>query len=254
MNRRRAFGIGGALLLLSAMPAHAALEWATWTANSDTVASGAFTDGQTATFSGYVAGIDTSAENATAVPAIPGEPSGGNPPGVAAYAAIPYPTAIMSPGDFVMAFDLAGVTAPEHAVFAISDMRRGYFLELLDAGSSALPLGGVALAHYDLDTPVVGIADFNVTLNTTSGALGLTFLHDAGGTYDQSGFTAISGLDPQTRFIRVTAGTLGTQSTEGLHFYLATDVVPEPAAELATLAAIGSLGVCSRRSRERTSP
>lgn len=252
MNRHRAFGIGGALLLLSAAPAHAALEWATWTANSAVLATGEFTDGQSATFSGNVDGIDTPAENGTASPAIPGEPSGGNPPGVAALTAIPYPTAIMNPGDFVMAMDLEGVTAIDQAVFALSDMARVYRLELLDAASSALPLGGVTLTNYDLTFPGPTIADFDVALNPTSGWLTKSLVHDGGGAYEQSGLVTFSNLHPQTRFIRITAASLGVQSTEGVHFYLATDVVPEPAADAAALTAFVSLARVRRRRSGRS--
>lgn len=247
MNRwRRAFGVGGALLLVAVTPAHAALEWATWTANSAVLATGAFADGQSATFSGNVDGIDTPAENGTASPPIPGEPSGGNPPGVAALAAIPYPTAIMNPGDFVMAMDLGGITAVDQAVFAMSDKARVYELELLDDSSSPLPLGGVTLANYNLTYPGPIIADFDVALNPTTGWLTMNFLHDGGGSYDHSGLVTFSNLHPQTRFIRITSASLGTQSTEGLHFYLAADV-PEPGAEPLGLAAFFALWLYARR-------
>lgn len=70
-------------LAVAASPAAAALQGATWVADSSTVATGSFNDGQTVTFLGYLNGIDEPAENGTSSPAIPGEASGGNPPGVA---------------------------------------------------------------------------------------------------------------------------------------------------------------------------
>jgi hypothetical protein len=178
---------------------------------------------------------------------IPGEASGGNPPGVAAVTALPYPTGILDPGAFIMGMNLLDVTATGQVVFAMSDMMccRSYRLELLDGASSALPLAGVVVANYNFTLPGPLIADFDVTLNPATGALRVYNVHDGGGDYDHSGFTMFSNLPPETRAIRVTSDSLGTQSTEGVHFYLATEA-PEPSALLLTLAAVAALGVRMR--------
>jgi hypothetical protein len=238
------------LFVFAVSPAQAELQWATWVANGSSLANGSFTDGQTVGFSGYVAGIDEPAENGTATPAIPGEASGGNPPGVAAYTALPYPTAIMSPGDFVMAMDLGGIDAVDQVVFALSDLARVYEIELLDAASSPLSLSSVTLTNYNLTLVTQEIADFDTALNKTNGWLTLVFAHDGGGMYDHTGLATIANLHPLTRFIRITAASLGTQSTEGVHFYLATEV-PEPTADTLGLAAFTALGIGATRARAR---
>ena len=245
MRRWRVWvGVGAFGATLAGAPAQAALEWATWVANGASLADGSFRDGQTVTFSGYVAGIDEPAENAMADPAIPGEPSGGNPPGVAAYAAIPYPTAVMSPGDFVMAMDLGGIQAVDQTVFGFSDLARVYKIELLDASSSPLPLSGVTLTNYNLILGGGAIADFDTALDKNTGWLTLVFAHDGGGDHTHTGFATIADLHPLTRFIRITAASLGTQSTEGVHVYLATEVAPEPEVEALGLASIAALMGC----------
>ncbi len=239
------------VLTLTAPPAHAALEWATWVADSPTQATGTFSDDTTVTFTGNVAGIDTPAENAIATPAIPGEPSGGNPPGVAAYAALPYPQAVMNPGDFVMAMDLGAIQAVDQAVFALSDLARVYEIELLDAASSPLPLDGVTLTNYNLTLVSQEIADYDSALNKATGWLTLVFAHDGGGVYDHTGLATIGNLHPLTRLIRITSASLGSQSTEGVHFYLAAEV-PEPAAGTLGLAALATLGLRAHARRART--
>lgn len=237
---------------LAAPPADAALEWATWVANGASLADGSFSDGQTAIFSGNVVGIATSASNGTASPAIPGEASGGNPPGVAAVTALPYPTGILDPGAFIMGMNLLDLAATDQAVFALSDMMccRSYRLELLDGASSGLPLGGVVVTNYNLTFAGPIVADFDVTLNATTGALRVYNVHDAGGSYNHTGFTTFSNLPPETRAIRVTSDSLGTQSTEGVHFYLATEV-PEPGESLSALAAAATFGLQLRAWRRR---
>lgn len=241
-----ALGVLG--LALAAPPAQAALEWATWVANGASLADGSFSDGQTAIFSGNVVGIRVSGESGTSDPAIPGEASGGNPPGVATVTALPYPTGILDPGAFIMGMNLLDLAATEQAVFAMSDMMccRSYRLELLDGASSALPLDGVVVTNYNLSLVGGFLADFDVTLNAATGALRVFNLHDAGGSYNHTGFTTFSNLPPETRAIRVTSDSLGTQSTEGVQFYLATEV-PEPGASLLQFAAVVALAARSRR-------
>lgn len=236
---------------LAASPAHATLEWATWVANGASLADGYFSGGRTAVFAGNVAGIDESAENAIASPAIAGEPSGGNPPGVAALTAVPYPTGILDPGAFIMAMTLFDLAPTDQVVFAMSDMMccRSYRLELLDGTSNALSLAGVLVTNYNFSLPGALLADFDVTLNRTTGALRVYNLHDAGGNYSHTGFTRFTNLPPETRGVRITSDSLGTQSTEGVHFYLA---VPEPGAPLLEFAAVVALGVQmhARRNQE----
>lgn len=233
-------------------PAGATLEWATWVVDDATTATGSFSDGRTIAFSGNPVGAASAGDGITASPAIPGYPAGERPPGVAALTAVPHP-GTLAPGAFIMAFDLTDLPEDTAKVFALSDMMccRSYRLELLDATAAPLPLSGVTLANYNLSIPgsFVFIADFNVTLDTVTGALRVFNVHDdPGGNYDHTGFASFADLPAATRFVRVSSDSLGTQPTEGVHFFFATDV-PEPPADAAGLAAVAVVGLCARRRR-----
>jgi hypothetical protein len=255
----RTLGIGGTALFFVGSPAQAALEWATWVANDAATATGTFSDDLTVTFSGYIIGIDTSASNGTASPPIPGEASGGNPPGVTGLTGPGFVDPIETQsGDFVMAIDLGSITVDDQTIFAFSDQLGlwRYKLELLDGAQSPLPLGGVALTNYNMTYAGPVVADLNVTLSNPATGILLVdqFDHDAvpPGTYFQSGLVTLDHLPAGTRFIRLTNGSISTQISEGMHFYLAKDVVPEPASDAVALAALAALGlVGSGRGRRR---
>jgi hypothetical protein len=257
----RVLGVAGTALLFASAPAHAALEWATWVANDTATATGTFRDDVTVTFSGYIIGIATSASNGAADPPIPGEASGGNPPGVAGLTGPGFvdPVETQS-GDFVMAMDLGNIAVDDQTIFAFSDQFGlwRYKLELLDAAQSPLPLGGVVLTNYNMtypSSPDPTVADLNVTLSNPATGILLVdqFNHDAvpPGMYFQSGLVTIDHLPAGTHFIRLTNGSISTQVSEGIHFYLAKDVVPEPASATLELAAIVALGLLGSEGRRR---
>jgi len=245
-------------LVLVASSAHAASTWATWVSNSATSATGSFADGRSVSFSGNVVGIDESAENGTADPVIPGEPSGGNPPGVAALTGVPHPV-LIDPGAFIMAMDLTNLPIDDETTFALSDMfdDARYRLELLDASSSPLPLGAVAVTNYNLALypPSTLVADVNVTLDTTTGALRVAgFVHDADPPgipeYRHSGIVTFANLPAETRFIRLTSDAPVQQASEGVHFYIGASL-PEPGAAALELASAVTLGTLARKRRAR---
>jgi len=242
-------------LALVASSAHAASIWATWVRNSDTSATGSFVDGRSVSFSGNVDGIDESAENGTVDPVIPGETSGGNPPGVAALTGVPHPT-LIDPGAFIMAMDLTNLPIDDATTFALSDMfdYARYRLELLDSNFMALPLGAVVVTNYNLafHSPSTAVADLDVALDTTTGALRVGFVHDADplGSYRHSGIVTFTKLPAETRFIRLTSDSPNKQDSEGVHFYIGGSV-PEAGAAALELVSVVTLGTLVRKRRTR---
>lgn len=248
-----AFGIAAATA--HAGPAPTLPEWASWVATSSNLATGtfpvAFPGSVEVTLSGVVAGVDVVGDGVTSSPPIPGQPGGERPPGVIVLTGSPHPGTI-DPGAFIMAMDLSGIPPTHRPILAFEDMMccRSYRLELLDASFAALPLDGVVVDDYNLSLPGGYLADFNVTLNPTSGALRVYNYHDGFGDYDHTGFTTFANLPAGTRHVRVTSDSLGIQPTEGVHFFLAVDV-PEPGAGAAELGAITALAMRWRSRRRR---
>jgi len=188
----------------------------------------------------------------SASPSVPGIPSGVNPSFLGTVTGQPHPT-FLNPGDLVMTIDLASFGVDSETTFGIADIQDTayYRLELLDAALAPLSLSSVQVTNYNLTYANGGlIADEDITLNATSGALRLNFIHDAGGTYRHSGLALFTNLPLATRYIRLTANPPGFQlATEGIQICLGGSAVPEPAAGALLLAAALELVRRVRRTR-----
>ena len=236
-----------AVLVLAPLSAGATSVWATWTLDSATAATANTPDGRSAAYTGHPVSTNAAGGIYDASPAIPGT-TGANPAYLGTVTGQPHPT-FLNPGDLVMTIDLANFGVDAETTLGIADMQDTayYRLELLDPALTPLSLTGVQLTNYNLTyTTGALIADEDITLNATSGALRLNFIHDAGGSYRHSGLGLFTNLPLATRYIRLYANPPGFQlSTEGIQIYLGGSSVPEPA--LAALLAGAALLVLLRR-------
>ena len=157
------------------------------------------------------------------------------------------------PGDLVMPLDLANFPVDAETTWGIADYQdlNWYRLELLDCSLTALSFAAVQVTNYNLTyvNPAGLVADYNVTLNTTTGAIRDNFIHDAvpAGSYRHSGLALFTNLPLNTRYIRLLSNSAAAQVTEGIQIYLGGSAVPEPAT--AWLVGMGVLGVALARRR-----
>lgn len=203
----------------------AATEWATWSNPVNNFTTGSFTDGRNVLMGSFFDGIINSGEPAggeyTASPAIPGQSDGLNPSFIRALTGSRHPTVIHT-GDQIIAIDLTGFTGDAEPIFGLADLNGilRYRLELLDSSRIPLALAGIQTTSYNLTYPNIGsglVADYNITLNTNTGALTVNPIHDADGFYDQSGLTTFTNLPSQTRHILLRSDS--TQGSEGIQLY-----------------------------------
>jgi hypothetical protein len=229
-------------LAFAPLSAGATSIWTTWVVDSATAATASTPDGRTAAYTGHPVGTNAAGSIYNASPSVPGIPTGENPSYLGTVTGQPHPT-LINPGDLIMTIDLANFGVDAETTFGLADMQDTayYRLELLDAALAPLSLSGVQVTNYNL-TYISGglIADEDITLNTSTGALRLNFIHDAGGTYRHSGLGLFTNLPLATRYIRLYSNAPGFQlGSEGIQIYLGGSAVPEPA--LATLLAAAAL-------------
>ncbi len=238
-------------LAFAPLSAGATSVWATWTVDSTTAATASTPDGRTAAYSGHPVGVNAAASAYNASPVIPGMPSGENPSYLGAVTGQPHPT-LLDPDYLVLTIDLANFGVDAETTFGIADMQDTayYRLVLLDAALTPLSQSGVQLTNYNLTYLAGGlIADEDITLNTTTGALRLNFIHDAGGTYRHSGLGLFTNLPLATRYIHLFTNAPGFQiGSEGIQIYLGGSAVPEPGLAM-LLAAAALLGLGRRALR-----
>lgn len=225
----------GLLLALSPALAPAATEWAVFGTSSGGTQTGTFVDGRSVLVTAFTSGGGVRPAGCcyTSTPIVPGLADSANPPGYVVVTA----SGNLVAGGVAMRLDLVNFTVDADTLFGFSDMFQSYSyrMELLDAAGAALPLSGLQLTNYNLDLVNFEFdADFDVSLNTTTGALTVVGIHDAnnGSTYRHSGLVLFGNLPATTRTIRILSAATFDQPPEGINFFFAGSVseIPAPAA------------------------
>ena len=213
-----------ALPALGSSPAHAQLEWAAWGTPNGTTNSGSFSTGDfvqlTSFFDGITAGVPAGGEYISDPP-IPGVPDGTNPTFQRIVTGSPHPT-VLANGATVASLDLTTVDVDTATTFGLADLKSGlwYQLELQDSFDNPLSLAGVRLSHYNLTlTGGVFIADYDLTLNPTTGLILVNSIHEVPtAIYQHSGLTLFDHLPLLTR--RIVLKTGRSEDSEGISIYL----------------------------------
>lgn len=238
--------------LLQASSAHASDDWATWVANSPTTATGTILDGRSVLFVGSVDHVKTANDTGLTDPPIPGEPSGGNPPGLGSLTAVGHPV-VIQPDQILMTLDFANYPIDAETTLGISDQNLiwRYRFEFLNSSMTPLPMANIQSTNYNVffHPPSILIADFDVLFTPATGALRVNNAHDdPNGNYDQSGIMLLTNLPVGTRYVRMLSDSPAEQVSEGVGFYVGN--TPEPASAMLGFSALATLAVL-RAKRER---
>jgi len=228
------------------LPAAAAAStiWANWSSPTSTQSTASFSDGRSV----VLTAPDLSSVgpmSPSAVPNVPGLPGGDRPPNAVFFTGTPHPTTV-GVGDVLMSLDLTGFPVDAETIIGFEDVFYDYRIELLDISLNPLSLIGLSVSQYNLFFSTGEIADYDVLLDATTGALTVNEVHDAsaGSTYRHSGLVLFGSLPTDTAFIQLVSSA--SQGTEGLRVAFGGSPIPEPGTGVLVACGLLALGAIDR--------